>query len=388
MGCQFDQLIDRRNTQSRKWDGVLELFGEDDLLPMWIADMDFRPPPQVVQAVTERAAHGIYGYVNRPADYVDVILRWLKDRHQWDVKSEWLTHSPGVVPGLALAVAALTEPEDRIVIQPPVYPPFYRVIEDNKRRVVENPLKFEQGKFTMDYENLEQHFRSGAKLMILCSPHNPVGRVWTEAELFRLQELIVRYDAIVLSDEIWADLAFPGNRHRPLASISPEMSERTLTFMAPSKTFNIAGLYLSNIIIPNAGLREAFCRQLQQISLTHVNLFGLVASDAAYRCGGQWLDELLVYLRENAQFVAAELPRITNKIKVIKPEGTFVLWLDCRGLEIAPEELNHFFVQKARIAFNDGIVFGPSGYGFQRMNIGCPRAVLEEAMARLATALA
>ncbi len=387
MGCQFDQLIDRRNTQSRKWDGVLELYGEDDLIPMWIADMDFQPPKQVVKAVTARAAHGIYGYVNQPEDYVDVILEWLKDRHQWAIKPEWLTHSPGVVPGLALAVRALTEPGDQIVIQPPVYPPFYRVIEDNERQVVENPLKFAGGKFTMDYEDLEECFRAGAKLMFLCSPHNPVGRVWTEAELLKLQELAIRYDVIVLSDEIWADLSFPGNRHRPLAGISPEMSQRTLVFMAPSKNFNIAGLYISNIIIPGDDLRERFCRQLQQISLTHLNLFGLVASDAAYRHGGQWLDELLVYLQDNADYVAAELGKITDKIKVVKPEGTFVLWLDCRDLGIPPEELNQFFVQNARIAFNDGGVFGPSGYGFQRMNIGCPRAVLKEAMSRLAKAL-
>lgn len=388
MGCQFDQLIDRRNTQSRKWDGVLELFGEDNLIPMWIADMDFRPPPQVVQAVTERAAHGIYGYVNRPVDYVDVILKWLQDRHSWNIKAQWLTHSPGVVPGLALAVSALTEPGEQVVIQPPVYPPFYRVIKDNERQVVENPLKFADGKFTMDYEDLEKHFRSGAKLLILCSPHNPVGRVWTEAELLKLQELVVAYEVTVLSDEIWADLVFPDYCHRPLASISDEMAQRTLTFMAPSKTFNIAGLYLSNIIIPNEGLREKFCGQLQRISLTHVNLFGLVASDAAYRCGGEWLDELLVYLRDNVEYVSKELPKITDKIKVIKPEGTFVLWLDCCGLQIPAEELNHFFVQEAGIAFNDGMVFGPSGYGYQRMNVGCPRAVIEEAMGRLAKALA
>lgn len=388
MGCQFDQFIDRRNTQSRKWDGVLELFGEDNLIPMWIADMDFRPPQEVVKAVTERAAHGIYGYENRPEDYVDVITGWLQERHRWEVSSEWITHSPGVVPGLALTILALTEPGEPLVIQPPVYPPFYNVIKNNDRIVVENPLKFEGGRFTMDFEDLEKHFRAGVKTLVLCSPHNPVGRVWTAAELSDLAELAVRYQITVLSDEIWSDLVFSKHRHRPLASVSEQMAQRTVTFMAPSKTFNIAGLYLSNVIIPNNELRERFCRQLQRLNLTHLNLFGLVASEAAYRHGGEWLDSLLTYLRENVEYVTEGLGNITDKITVIKPESTFVLWLDCRKLGIPHAELNRFFVREAGIAFNDGLVFGPAGQGFQRMNIGCPRTVIAEAMRRLEKALA
>ena len=387
MGCQFDQFIDRRNTQSQKWDGVLEMFGEENLIPMWIADMDFRPPQEVVEAVTKRAAHGIYGYVCRPKDYVDVIRKWLRERHGWEIEPEWLTHSPGVVPGLALAIWSLTEPGDKIVIQPPVYPPFARVITINDREKVENPLIFKDGRFTMDFEDLEKHFQAGAKVLMLCSPHNPVGRVWDEGELKQLQDLVVKYDVTVLSDEIWADLVFPGFRHRPVASISEEMSQRTLTFMAPSKTFNIAGLYISNIIIPNAELREKFCGQLQRLNLTHINLFGMVASDAAYRCGADWLDQLLDYLKDNVEYVCQELPRITDKIKVVRSEGTYVLWLDCRGLGLPAEELNQFFIDEAGIVFNDGLAFGESGRGYQRMNIGCPRSIIKEALTRLAKAL-
>ena len=388
MGCQFDQLVNRRNTHSLKWDGVLELFGEDNLIPMWIADMDFRPPEVVVRAVTDRAAHGIYGYENKPANYIAAVIKWLENRHDWQIDPKWISHSPGVVPGLALAILALTEPQDRVVIQPPVYPPFYAVVRDNDRVVVENPLLFRDGKFTMDFADLEEHFRSGVKLMILCSPHNPVGRVWREEELRQLEQLTAQYGVTVLSDEIWSDLAFPGHKHRPLASLSPEMASRTLTFMAPSKTFNLAGFYLSNVIIPNPDLQKKFCSQLQRLGLVHLNFFGLVASEAAYREGGEWLDLLLDYLQKNADYAIEELGKITPKIKVLKPEGTFVLWLDCRELGVPPEELNNFFVSKAGIAFSDGSVFGPAGYGFQRMNIGCPQVVIAEAMKRLSKALA
>lgn len=387
MSCQFDTFIDRRNTNCKKWDGVLELFGQDNLIPMWIADMDFRPPEEVVRAVCERAAHGIYGYESRPERYLEMVTKWLLERHDWTVSPEWVFHSPGVVSGLALAIHAFSQPGDRVLIQSPVYPPFYSVIQDNGRIVVESPLHLEGTKFRMDFANLEKQFQSGVKLMMLCSPHNPVGRVWTKAELEQLAHLAVKYEVIVLADEIWADLAFPGFKHIPLASVSPEIADQTLTFMAPSKTFNLAGFYLSNVIISNPKLQEAYCHQVQRMALNHINFFGLVASEAAYREGHQWLDELLIYLKENVRFVIEEMAKITSDIRVIEPEGTFLLWLDCRKLGIPPKELNSFFVTKAGVAFNDGIVFGPSGYGFQRMNIGCPRAVIQEALNRIKNAL-
>jgi cystathionine beta-lyase len=387
MSCQFDTLIDRRNTNCKKWDGVLELFGQDNLIPMWIADMDFRPPEEVVKSVCERAAHGIYGYESRPEEYLEAVTNWLLTRHNWKVSPSWIFHSPGVVSGLALAIHAFSKPGDRVLIQCPVYPPFHSVIQDNDRIVAESPLYLEGSKFRMDFANLEKQFQSGVKLMMLCSPHNPIGRVWTREELEKLAQLAVKYEVIVLADEIWADLTFPGFKHIPLASISPEIAKQTLTFMAPSKTFNLAGFYLSNVIISNPKLQEAYCRQVKRLALNHINVFGLVASEAAYRVGHEWLNELLVYLKDNVRYVIDEMAKITSQIRIIEPEGTFLLWLDCRDLGIPAKELNSFFVDKARVAFNDGSVFGSSGRGFQRMNIGCPRIIIQEALSRIENAL-
>ena len=315
------------------------------------------------------------------------VTAWMENRYNWKVQPEWVVHSPGVVPGLAFAINALTDPGDKVVIQPPVYPPFYAVIEENGRTVAESPLVEANNKFTMDFESLESHFSSGVKYMILCSPHNPVGRVWDKEELQHLARLAVQYEIIIFSDEIWSDLVFSGHRHIPLASISPQIADRTLTFMAPSKTFNLAGFYLSNIVIPNHELREQFCAQIKRLGLTHLNVFGLVAGEAAYRHGEMWLKQLLAYLEKNARYVARKMSKITSKIKVVEPEGTFVLWLDCRQLGIPSQELNNFFVSEAGIAFNDGVIFGAAGQGFQRMNIGCPRALIDQALERIAAAL-
>ncbi len=314
-------------------------------------------------------------------------MNWLKTHYDWSIDPAWLNHSPGVVSGLAALILALTEPEDRIVIQPPVYPPFFAVGDQNGRIIVENRLIEENGKYTMDLADLEEIFRSGVKLLIFCSPHNPVGRVWSKDELLALGELVVKYGVTVLSDEIWSDLVFHSNKHIPLASLSPEIGNRVITFMAPSKTFNLAGLYLSNVIIPNEELRDKFVAQMQRLAQGHNNVFSIVAAEASYRGGGEWLDELMTYLEGNAKYVQAEMAKITPKIKITQPEGTFVLWLDCRKLGIPAEELNQFFVQNAGIGLNDGVMFGSAGAGFQRMNIGCPRSVITEALARIAKAL-
>ncbi|HKM42983.1 MAG TPA: PatB family C-S lyase [Limnochordia bacterium] len=388
MGCKLDQIIDRRNTQCVKWDAAAERFGQEDLLPMWVADMDFATPEAVVEVIRARAAHGVYGYEIKPNSLNEAVLDWLKTRHDWTIDPSWLSYSPGVVGGLATAILALTEPGDRIVIQPPVYPPFFSLGDQNERIVVENRLIEEDGRYTMNLVELEEIFRSGAKCLILCSPHNPVGRVWSKEELLALGALVTKYEVTVLSDEIWADLVFSASKHIPLASLSPEIADRVITFMAPSKTFNLAGLYLSNVIIPNEELREKFCNQVQRLGNGHSNVFAPIAAEAAYRQGHAWLDELLAYLEANLAYVQAELAKITPTIKVVQPEGTFVVWLDCRDLGIPPEELNQFFVQKAGIALNDGVMFGASGAGYLRMNIGCPRSLITEAMERIAKALA
>lgn len=387
MGCQFDQRIDRRNTQCVKWDATAEVFGREDLLPLWVADMDFTAPEPVIEAIKARADHGVFGYEIKPQSLNEAVLNWLQTRHNWAIDPSWLSYSPGVVGGLATAILALTEPGDRIAIQPPVYPPFFSLGDQNDRIVVENRLIESDGRYTMNLVELEDIFRSGVKVLILCSPHNPVGRVWSREELLALGALVVKYDVTVLSDEIWADLVFSNHQHIPLASLSPEIAERVITFMAPSKTFNLAGFYLSNVIIPNETLREKFANQVQRLGNAHSNVFAPVAAEAAYRHGGVWLDELLAYLEENVAYVQGELAKIAPKIRVVRPEGTFVLWLDCTDLGLPPEELNQFFVQQAGLGLNDGASFGTSGAGYQRMNIGCPRSLLEEAIKRLAQAL-
>jgi len=387
MGCPFDQVVDRRNTDCIKWDGVLEVFGREDVLPMWVADMDFRPPETVIKAVMERAAHGVYGYEKKPCSFTDAVLNWYQTRQGWEIDPAWLIHTPGVVAGLTLSVLALTEPGEPVVIQPPVYPPFYGVLKSNGRTVVENPLVEVDGKYVMNVGELEDIFRSGVKTMLLCSPHNPVGRVWSRAELEKLGELVLRYGVTVINDEIWSDLVFPGAKHIPFATLSPEIARQTLTFNAPSKTFNIAGLHISNGIIPNQEYREKVCGLMERLHMCSVNFFGMVAAEAAYNTGSQWLDSLLDYLEENASCVRKELGRIAPQISIAQSEGTFVLWLDCRELGIPLEELNQFFVQEAGIAFNEGSSFGPVGLGFQRMNIGCPRSLIKEALSRLERAL-
>lgn len=387
MGCPFDQVVDRRNTDCIKWDGVLEVFGREDVLPMWVADMDFRPPETVIKAVMERAAHGVYGYEKKPCSFTDAVLNWYQTRQGWEIDPAWLIHTPGVVAGLTLSVLALTEPGDPVVIQPPVYPPFYGVLKSNGRTVVENPLVEVDGKYVMNVGELEDIFRSGVKTMLLCSPHNPVSRVWSRAELEKLGELVLRYGVTVINDEIWSDLVFPGAKHIPFATLSPEIARQTLTFNAPSKTFNIAGLHISNGIIPNQEYREKVCGLMERLHMCSVNFFGMVAAEAAYNTGSQWLDSLLDYLEENASCVRKELGRIAPQISIAQSEGTFVLWLDCRELGIPLEELNQFFVQEAGIAFNEGSSFGPVGLGFQRMNIGCPRSLIKEALSRLERAL-
>lgn len=385
--CPFDQVVNRRNTDCTKWDGVLEVFGCDEVLPMWVADMDFRCPEVVVKAVTERAQHGVFGYEYCPARFNEAVVNWYRARQGWEIDPAWLIHTPGVVPGLTYAVLALTEPEERVVIQPPVYPPFFRVLQCNGRTVVENPLVEVDGRYTMNFAELEEIFRSGVRAMLFCSPHNPVGRVWTRAELDKLAALVLKYGVTVIADEIWSDLVFPGARHIPFASLSPEIAQHTVTFNAPSKTFNIAGLYVSNGIIPNGEHRERICALLERLSIGGVGIFGVAAGEAAYSEGAEWLDSLLVYLQENARFVVQELGRIAPQIKIAQPEGTFVLWLDCRELGIPFEELNRFFVAKAGIAFSEGSSFGAAGRGFQRMNIGCPRSLISEALSRLEQAL-
>ncbi|NLM55316.1 MAG: pyridoxal phosphate-dependent aminotransferase [Firmicutes bacterium] len=371
---------------SIKWDKVQDIYGCSIAIPMWVADMDFVPPEPVVEAVVQRAQLGFYGYESTPESYVEAFRNWLAVRHGWDVPEEWLAFSPGVVAGLSLAVETFTSPGDQIVIQPPVYHPFFAVIERNERVLVQNELVVEGGQYRIDFADLKRKFAQGAKTMIFCSPHNPVGRVWTETELQQLAELVKQYEVLVLADEIWADLTLPGHSHRPLASLNEDIASRCITFMAPSKTFNVAGFHLSNVIIRNDELRERYCKTMQRLSLGGMNAFGVRGAEAAYRHCAPWLDELRDYLKGNVEYTLAELEKRMPAIKVLPPEGTYLLWLDCRALPIPPDKLNRFLATEARVALNDGAMFGQMGVGFQRMNIACPRQTITKALLQMENA--
>lgn len=387
MKVDFDQAIDRRNTNSAKWDLVKTLFGDEDILPMWVADMDFNTAPCVVEALEKHARLGIFGYATRPQSYQDAIVDWVLRRHGWEIRPEWLTYSPGVVTALNLCILAFSRPGDRIIIQPPVYYPFARSIISNGRRVENNPLTGDGRRYRMNVEDLENKKVDRTPLMILCSPHNPVGRVWEKEELARVGEFCIKNDIILVSDEIHSDLVFEGSKHVPTASISEEIAQRTITCIAPSKTFNLAGLKTSVIIIPNRKIRERYNTLLQNLALGADNTFGLVALEAAYRQGDEWLDALLVYLNANIDFAVEYFREKIPKIKVIRPEGTYLMWLDCRALGLESKALDAFMREKAKIWLDDGPMFGTGGEGFQRMNIACPRSTLIQALERIKTAV-
>lgn len=388
MDYNFDRVIDRRNTNSSKWDGLKERFGTEDAIAMWVADMDFESPPEVARALEERARHGIYGYTRRPDSYFEAIVTWLKERHGFLVEKDWIEHSPGVVSGLGFIVEALTKPGDKVILQPPVYYPFRKVLEARKCEVVENRLLFEAGRYSMDFDDLEQKAADGARMIILCSPHNPVGRVWTKEELKRLGEICIRHRVLVVSDEIHGDLIFPGYAHVPFGSISQEFAENSITLVAPSKTFNLAGLHTSVLIVADKGLRDLVKSTLANHFVSGANTFGAVALEAAYRHGGPWLDALMDYLKGNLDALASFIETRIPSIKVIRPEGTYLVWLDCRQLGLGVKELDEFMLHKAKVAFDEGHIFGPGGEGFQRVNIACPRTVLLQALEQLERAVA
>ncbi|MGI6575720.1 MAG: MalY/PatB family protein [bacterium] len=388
MKYDFDQVIDRSSTYASKWCDVEEVFGSKDVLPMWIADMDLPVPVPVVEALIKRAEHGIYGYTSRPESYYVAFANWMEKRHGFKIAREWIAHAPGVIPPLNLLVAALTRPGDKIVLQSPAYPPFYEIIDNNGCHLVNNPLKLENGRYVMDYENLERALQEPrVKIFLLCSPHNPVGRVWTKEELIRAGELCLANDVLVLADEIHCDLIYSGHKHIPFASISEEFAQNSVTFVAPSKTFNLAGLQTAVAIIPNSKLYALYQQILADLHMKRNNIFGMVAAEAAYSHGAEWLDQLMEYLQGNLDFVLRYFAERIPKIKANRPEGTYLVWLDCRELGLPHGQLQQFMVQKARVAMNDGMAFGVGGEGFLRLNIACPRSMVEEALQRIEQAV-
>lgn len=385
----FDLPVNRTRTASVKWDYTLGQFGADDVLPMWVADMDFAVPPAVIEALHTRVKHGVFGYTLQTESYQEAIINWMQQRHSWNIQPEWIQYCPGVVPALSLIVEVFTEPEDQVIIQTPVYPPFYNVVKDHGRELVQNPLILnEQGDYEIDFEDLERSLSNErAKIIILCSPHNPIGRVWTQAELSRIASLCEQYDVLVVSDEIHADLIYEPGSHIPFASLSEDAAMRSFICTAASKTFNIAGLNTANIIIANDTLRRRFHKVLKRYALGTITPLGAVATESAYREGGEWLDALLTYVRGNMEYVQSYIQQHLPEIKVKLPQATYLLWIDFRGLGMSDEELNRFLVQKAKIGMNRGSSFGTNAEGFMRMNMACTRATAEEAMSRLHAAI-
>jgi cystathionine beta-lyase len=387
MRYDFDTVLDRRNTHSLKWDHCRTEFGLADVIPLWVADMDFAAPPAVVEAIERRAAHGAYGYVSVPESFWESAILWLHRRHGWEVDRRWLGRAPGVVPALSLCVDAFTQPGDSVIVQTPVYYPFFGAIENNGRRLVRNPLVADGGTYRMDLSDLEQKIDSKTRLLILCSPHNPVGRVWTREELEKLGDICVRRNLVVVSDEIHMDLTLPGHRHVPLATISPALAERTVTCVAPSKTFNVAGLSMSLIVASNPELLARYTAKFEAAGLIIASLFGTVGLEAAYRHGDEWLDQLLEYLAANVdhadRFIRERLPAL----RFIRPEGTYLALIDCRQLGMAQRELDDFFLRTAGVYFDSGPWFGDETTGFERINLACPRKTLTEALERMERAV-
>jgi len=383
MQYNFDEIIDRKNTDSVKYDKLSEYFGKDDLLPLWVADMDFKVPPCISNAIIDRANHEIYGYSFRGEACIASVQNWLEKRHDWQVRTDWISSSPGVVTALSLILLSLTKEGDVVVVQPPVYHPFYHVVRDTKREIKRNPLRRIANSYEMDFLQLEELAKEGVSAILLSNPHNPIGRVWTKNELLKLGELAIKYDFLIISDEIHQDLVFKASLHIPVASLSDELAQRTITCVAPSKTFNVAGLASSVIIIPNTQLKIKYEKLLVSLHLNSGNVFGHVAMKAGYEHGEEWLEQLLVYLEGNVNFLQNYLRDNLSQITMIEPQATYLVWLDCRKLGLSSEQFYQLAINDAGIALNKGTTFGIEGEGYMRMNIGCPRSILERALNQL-----
>lgn len=378
----FDKIYYRSGTYSVKYDERASKFGEKNVLPLWVADMDLPAPKCVTDALIKRASHPIYGYTTYPDRFFDAIIDWLSKQHSWDVKKEDIVPIPGVVPALNFLISSLSKDGDSVLIQPPVYPPFFKAAKNHKRKLLTNPLLYKDGKYSIDFDDFRKKTKE-AKIFILCSPHNPVGRVWTKDELEKMAKICLENNCLIISDEIHSDIVYKPNRHIPTASLSKEVLDITITLNAPSKTFNIAGLNTAYAVIKNDSIKRAFKKELDRYSLNMGNIFGIEALISAYECGGEWLDELLDYLKGNIDYVTNFLKNEIKEIKPIKPQATFLIWLDCKDMGLSDEELKNFFIKRAKLGLNSGIEFGKEGSGFMRLNIGCHREMLKKAMEQL-----
>lgn len=388
MNYNFDSIIDRRNTNCLKYDFMLERKKRNDLLPLWVADMDFRLPDEILSDIQNAVSHGIFGYSDVKEDYFKAVQYWFEEEFHWTVQREWLIKTPGVVFAIAQAIKAFTQEGDAVMIQQPVYYPFSECIINNHRKLVNNQLRYDDGKYTMDLEDFENKIiQEKVKLFILCSPHNPVGRVWTEAELNAIGDICLKHKVLIVSDEIHCDFTYPGHHHTIFASLKQEYSMNSITCTSPSKTFNMAGLQVSNIFIPNPELRKAFCHEVNASGYSQLNALGLVACKSAYTKGRPWLNEVKNYIEGNLSYVRSFLKEKLPEIKLVEPEGTYLIWLDCSELGLNYKELEDLVIDKANLWLDGGIIFGKDTALFERINIACPRSIVEEALNRLERAI-
>ena len=385
MSFDFDKAVDRSASSSVKFDARKAYFGRKDVMPMWVADMDFAAPAEVTEALVARASHPVYGYTLYPDSLYQSLIDWCDRRYDWSLKRSQIMMCPGVVPSIHAAIQGLTRPGDKVIVQPPVYFPFFSAVTETGRDLVLNPLKLENGHYSMDLNHLEECARQGARLLLLCSPHNPVGRVWRRQELEALLSLAERYQMTIISDEIHADLIYPGETHLPLADLSESVN--VLTTVAPSKAFNIPGLGLSALVVPDKADRKAIKQVFDSWHVSATNPFSISAFEAAYNHGEAWLDALMLYLQQSRDAAAAFIDQSLPDISLIQPQGTYLLWLDCRQMGLDNPTLRQFFIEQAGVGMNPGYVFGDNGSGFMRLNIGTPHARVEQALQNIAAVM-
>jgi cystathionine beta-lyase len=400
MKYDFDREVSRQGTQASKWERIQtgpdplhteltdKCYGENRVLPMWVADMDFVAPQPVVDALVARAQHGMYGYTTATEAYYRAVVRWMERRHAWNIAPEWIVTTPGVVPALNMLVRTFVAPGDKVLVQRPVYYPFFSVVEGNAAELISNSLVYQDGHYHMDFADLEEKAKDPRlKMAILCSPHNPVGRVWTREELIRFGEICIDNRVLIVADEIHADLIYKGYAFTPFARISVEFARHAIVCTAPSKTFNLAGLRTSNIIIADDGLRARFGKAVRSSGLSGLGAFGAVALEAAYNHGEDWLAQVMDYIEANLHFLEDYVARHLPGINLVQPEGTYLVWLDCRGLGLGKWELKQLILNQAGVFLDEGFIFGPEGEGFERINIACPRSILAEALDRIKHAI-
>ncbi len=382
MKYNFDKIIDRKNTNCYKWDFLKEVFATDDVTPLWVADLDFAPPPEVLNAIDNRAKHSIYGYTFQPQNYFNSFINWQKKRFGCNIKPAWLIHNPSIVTGINLIIQTFTQRNDKILIFTPVYTPFFDSVSLNKRQLITSNLQIVEERYEMDFDDLKMKLKNDVKMILFCSPHNPVGRVWDEIELNKLINLCKKYDVFLVSDEIHADIVFGNRRNIPLVSLSTKL-EKFISLHSPAKTFGISGITNSIAVVPKKIVKSQFNNVLKNLHLQSGNIFGLLAFESAYNSDENWLEQLLDYLYNNFLFVKNELLKNNSKIMTFNPEGTFLMWLDFRNFQLTQEELIHKLVNDAKLGLSDGTIYGKDGTRFMRMNIACSRSILKKAVEQL-----